>query len=42
VPITESITLAAMLSNMGNDVDFEVQWSGGYDCWELVEWIKGL
>lgn len=42
VPLPESITLAAMLSNMGNDVDFEVSWDGGYDYFELVEWIKGL
>ena len=42
VPISESITLATILSNMGINVDFNIQWSGGYDCWELVEWIKGL
>ena len=46
VPITESITLMAMVSNLGIDVNFAAPWgvanSRDYNMAELVEWIKGL
>lgn len=46
VPITESITLMAMVSNLGIDVNFAAPWgvanSRDYNMAELVDWIKGL
>jgi hypothetical protein len=46
VPITETLTLAAMLSNLAIDVDFSVPWDvknyNEYNAAKLIEWIKGL
>jgi hypothetical protein len=46
VPITETLTLAAMISNLAIDVDFDVPWDvknyNEYNAAKLIEWIKGL
>ncbi len=38
IPLTESVTLATMLENLGQDLDFDIQWEPAKAS-ELVKWI---
>ncbi|MCR5455206.1 MAG: hypothetical protein K6F33_09495, partial [Bacteroidales bacterium] len=46
IPITESVNLATMLSNIGIHVDFDVPWhvagKQDYDIANFMEWAKGI